>query len=137
MCVAHVRNSERTSTFADYPLQPLPAGKPWGKKTAYDTDYYNDSPTTGKWQLLKGSQISLTDFSPLPGVVRRYHFTVARAKLAPDGYLRSVLVINGQYPGVRLNAQIPSNLSNLRVWLTPFLANHSVQLGGHDRGHCP
>jgi len=46
------------------------------------------------------------------GVVRHYNFTVSREVLAPDGYQKGVILINGQFPGV-------SNLFQLHLkhWL--------------------
>jgi hypothetical protein len=34
------------------------------------------------------------------GVVRCYNFTISRGNLAPDGYQKSMILINGQFPGV-------------------------------------
>jgi len=63
---------------------PLPQGFPWGTKTANNTDPYTDPPNTG--------------------VIRKYDFTISRSRLAPDGYLRDVLVINNQFPGPLIEA---------------------------------
>ncbi|KAK4139513.1 laccase-2 [Dichotomopilus funicola] len=40
----------------------------------------------------------------LSSVIRRYNFTIARRKIAPDGYLKNSLVINGQFPGPLIEA---------------------------------
>lgn len=62
-------------------FQPIVDGFPWGSfKTASTADPYTDAPNTG--------------------VVRSYDFTFARGIVAPDGYEKSTLLINGQYPGV-------------------------------------
>ena len=61
-------------------VKPLPNGYPWGTATASGTNPYEQSPDTG--------------------VIRYYDFTVQRGKIAPDGYLKNVLLVNGQYPGV-------------------------------------
>jgi len=37
-------------------------------------------------------------------VIRPYTFTVSRGKAAPDGYLKNVLLINGQFPGPMIEA---------------------------------
>ena len=58
---------------------PLPDGFPWGKDTTRNTNPYHDSPNTGK--------------------TRKYDFTMKRTTLAPDGFERELIVINGQYPG--------------------------------------
>lgn len=56
-------------------------GFPWGSsKTAYSADGYYDAPNTG--------------------VIRSYDFTIARGVVAPDGYEKESMLINGQYPGV-------------------------------------
>ncbi len=59
---------------------PLPNGFPWGSKTADNANPYSESPNTG--------------------VIRRYDFHVARGLIAPDGYEKHGLLVNGQYPGV-------------------------------------
>lgn len=66
------------------PSTPLPQGFPWGSKTAANTDPYNDPPNTV--------------------VIRAYDFTIARGKKSPDGYLKDVLLVNGQFPGPLIEA---------------------------------
>ncbi|KAL9098110.1 MAG: hypothetical protein Q9163_006167, partial [Psora crenata] len=63
---------------------PIIAGYPWGTKTAATTNPYEQSPTTG--------------------VIRSYDFTISRGFLAPDGVNKSVLLINGAFPGPTLEA---------------------------------
>ena len=58
---------------------PLPYGYPWGKDNVWNTNPYSSSPSTG--------------------VVRKYNFTISRGVLAPDGYQRSLIMINGAFPG--------------------------------------
>ena len=58
---------------------PLPDGYPWGKDTVSNTNPYHNSPNTG--------------------MTRKYDFTLKRATLAPDGFERELIVVNGQYPG--------------------------------------
>lgn len=36
------------------------------------------------------------------GVTRYYDFTIARSFKAPDGFNKTVLLVNGQFPGVML-----------------------------------
>lgn len=55
-------------------------GYPWGTKSTTNSDPYKQAPDTG--------------------VVRSYDFTIARGVMAPDGYSKSLLLVNGQYPGV-------------------------------------
>ncbi|KAI9673316.1 MAG: hypothetical protein M1829_004082 [Trizodia sp. TS-e1964] len=63
---------------------PMPDGTPWGLRTASGSNPYKDCPDTG--------------------TTRKYEFTVKRDKLSPDGYLKDVIVINGQYPGPLIEA---------------------------------
>ncbi|KAK5991165.1 oxidoreductase ptaK [Cladobotryum mycophilum] len=62
---------------------PLPNGFPWSNLNS-KTNYYETHPNTG--------------------VIRQYDFTVSRGKLAPDGYERDVLLVNGAYPGPPIEA---------------------------------
>lgn len=57
---------------------------PWGSRTAGNTNPYSNPPNTG--------------------VVRSYDFVIERATLAPDGVERSVILINGQFPGPTIEA---------------------------------
>lgn len=66
------------------PVTPLVAGLPWGTKTANNTNPYNSPPNTG--------------------VIRPYNFEISRGKIAPDGYEREGLLINGQFPGPLIEA---------------------------------
>ncbi|KAJ4421071.1 hypothetical protein N0V82_003975 [Gnomoniopsis sp. IMI 355080] len=77
-----------TLTAVTLPLfltnNPLPNGYPWGTKTASNTNYYTSSPSTG--------------------IVRSYDFTISRSTIAPDGYQRPVLLVNGAFPGPTIEA---------------------------------
>ncbi|KUJ13615.1 uncharacterized protein LY89DRAFT_709299 [Mollisia scopiformis] len=73
--------------FTSDPVTPLPQGFPWGTRTANNT---NPRKTL--------------DDPPPTGVIRRYDFTIQRSKIAPDGYLKKVLLINGQFPGPQIEA---------------------------------
>ena len=42
--------------------------------------------------------------SPTTGVIRHYHFVIARGNLAPDGVNKSCMLINGQFPGPMIEA---------------------------------
>lgn len=59
-------------------------GIPWGNMTAGGTNVYEQTPDTG--------------------VTRHYTFNVGRATLAPDGYEKEMMVINGQFPGPLIEA---------------------------------
>lgn len=50
--------------------------------------------------------------APDTGVVRSYDFTVARGTVAPDGFEKTTLLINGQFPGVRLRYQSVCGLTD-------------------------
>lgn len=63
---------------------PLPNGYPWGTKTSTNTSPYTQSPTTG--------------------IIRTYDFTVSRGMIAPDGYQKPVLLVNGAFPGPTIEA---------------------------------
>ncbi|KAH8589373.1 multicopper oxidase-domain-containing protein [Bisporella sp. PMI_857] len=62
---------------------PLPYGYPWGKRTSIGTNP-NDIPNTG--------------------VIRKYDFTIKRSVVAPDGYEKPAILINGQFPGPQIEA---------------------------------
>ena len=62
----------------------MPDGSPWGSKTARNTDTYEDPPDTG--------------------VTQPYHFVIERAYKAPDGVNKSVILVNGQFPGPTITA---------------------------------
>ena len=71
-------------TLPDYLSDnPLPNGFPWSKNNV-TTNYYETTPNTG--------------------VIRSYDFTVSRKTIAPDGYERSALLINGAFPGPLIEA---------------------------------
>ncbi|KAG5934463.1 hypothetical protein E4U53_000689 [Claviceps sorghi] len=62
---------------------PLPNNSPWGLLNS-STDYYDHHPNTG--------------------VIRTYDFTVSRGVIAPDGYQREVILVNGAFPGPLIEA---------------------------------
>ena len=63
---------------------PLPHGKPWGTRTAKNTNYYSNTPNTG--------------------VTRNYDFTIAEQTFAPDGVNRTGYLVNGAFPGPTIEA---------------------------------
>ncbi|KAK3330655.1 multicopper like protein [Apodospora peruviana] len=63
---------------------PLPNGTPWGTLTDWGTNPYTEWPRTG--------------------VIRTYDFTISRGVIAPDGYHRDVLLVNGAFPGPMIEA---------------------------------
>lgn len=62
---------------------PTPNGFPWSLADI-NTNYYDHFPNTG--------------------VIRNYDFTVSRGVIAPDGYDRQVLLVNGAFPGPLIEA---------------------------------
>nr|POF06252.1 oxidoreductase ops5 [Quercus suber] len=63
---------------------PMPGGRPWGSRTAKNTNYYQNPPETG--------------------VTRHYEFTISRQKIAPDGVEVDGIVVNNAYPGPTIEA---------------------------------
>ncbi|MCJ1286660.1 hypothetical protein MMC26_006006 [Xylographa opegraphella] len=63
---------------------PLPEGYPWGNKTAKYSNPYKEAPDTG--------------------ITRYYQFTLSRGQLAPDGYLKNMILVNSQFPGPLIEA---------------------------------
>ena len=80
-----LQNSPSRGSFVSSPSLPayLPsssAGVPWGNRTVTNTDPSSNS--------------SIPD----TGVTRSYHLTVARDTIAADGFNKSAILVNGQYP---------------------------------------
>jgi FtsP/CotA-like multicopper oxidase with cupredoxin domain len=65
-------------------LQPLPNGYPWGKYTATNVNPESTVPDTG--------------------VTRKYTFSISRQTYSPDGYSKSGILVNGQFPGPLIEA---------------------------------
>lgn len=63
---------------------PLPNGYPWGSLDAAHASPYTQMPNTG--------------------VYRNYDFTLSRGSIAPDGYQKDVILVNGAYPGPAIEA---------------------------------
>ncbi|KAI1190719.1 multicopper oxidase [Nemania serpens] len=57
---------------------------PWGNKQSGACNPYTEAPVTE--------------------VVRRYDFNISRGVIAPDGYEKSVILVNGQFPGPLIEA---------------------------------
>ncbi|RWA09245.1 hypothetical protein EKO27_g5871 [Xylaria grammica] len=56
------------------------------------------------WDSLLYHGDTVNQDPPETGVTRKYDFVVTRAQLAPDGYLRDMIVVNGQFPGPLIEA---------------------------------
>ncbi|KAI1738146.1 multicopper oxidase-domain-containing protein [Xylaria scruposa] len=52
---------------------------PWGHRTSHDSNPYTEAPVTQ--------------------CTRRYDFNISRGVIAPDGYEKRVILVNGQFPG--------------------------------------
>lgn len=72
------------------PNQKRQTSSPWGSRTALNTNP-QDAPNTG--------------------VVRYYNFTIARSTLSPDGVPRSLILVNGQFPGPTIEANWGDTIS--------------------------
>ncbi|KAL2401892.1 oxidoreductase ptaK [Exophiala dermatitidis] len=73
------------SSSGDHNHGGSPSGSPpWGNRTASNTNPYKGAPSTG--------------------VVRSYDFVISRGTIAPDGVERSVLLVNGAFPGPTIEA---------------------------------
>ncbi|KAI0154133.1 multicopper oxidase [Xylariaceae sp. FL1272] len=71
------------------PLWIISSGKsgmqiPWGSKTARSSNPYTTAPMTG--------------------ISRHYDFNISRGLIAPDGYEKSAILVNGQFPGPLIQA---------------------------------
>jgi FtsP/CotA-like multicopper oxidase with cupredoxin domain len=63
---------------------PMPSGKPWGKRNSTNTNQYKETPNTG--------------------VTRHYDFTISKTRCAPDGVEVDCILANDQYPGPTIEA---------------------------------
>ncbi|KAF4632286.1 hypothetical protein G7Y89_g5849 [Cudoniella acicularis] len=72
-------------------VKPSSDDCPWGENTVENFDPRDDAPSTG--------------------VVRRYHFTIARGKASPDGYEKDVILVNNQFPGPLIEANWGDTIS--------------------------
>jgi FtsP/CotA-like multicopper oxidase with cupredoxin domain len=77
---------------------------PFGNKTTTNTNPYTGAPDTG--------------------VTRNYEFTLSRGQLAPDGYLRDVILVNGGFPGPLIEAN----------WGDKISVNVFNNISGEDEG---
>jgi hypothetical protein len=88
LTIAHSKSVWGTLKAPTFPLfltnNPLPSGFPWGGDTASGTNPYTQYPNTG--------------------VIRTYDFTISRGVIAPDGYQKNVLLVNGAFPGPQIEA---------------------------------
>ncbi|KAK3116893.1 hypothetical protein LTR53_002263 [Teratosphaeriaceae sp. CCFEE 6253] len=72
----------------------------------YFPQWLGDSPTVpwGANRTVKNSDATIANDVPITNVTRYYNFTVSRGEISPDGVLRDVIMVNGQYPGPALEA---------------------------------
>jgi hypothetical protein len=68
-------------------------------------------------------------------VIRTYDFTVKRGKKAPDGYLKDVLIINGQFPGplIQANWWVSTFAFTLSETDTTTYRGDTIQVTVHNR----
>ncbi|KAI0869006.1 multicopper oxidase [Hypoxylon argillaceum] len=59
---------------------------------------------TVPWGNLKSGSCNPYTEAPETQVVRRYDFNISRGMIAPDGYEKSVILVNGQFPGPLIEA---------------------------------
>ena len=63
-----------------------------------------------QFRLSPGNYVEPNDFILIPSalticsVIRRYEFTISRKTIAPDGYQKKSILINGQFPGPLIEA---------------------------------
>ena len=74
---------------------------PWGSATVSNTDQYTFTPNTGALLYKRSYSNRLYHIT---GVIRSYDFTISRGVISPDGINRSVILINGQFPGPTITA---------------------------------
>ncbi|KAI2632784.1 multicopper oxidase [Xylaria nigripes] len=72
-----------SSDFKDFMI-------PWGDRTSDGSDPYTTAPLTQ--------------------VTRKYDFTISRGVIAPDGFEKSVILVNGQFPGPLIEANWGDNI---------------------------
>ncbi|CCC14584.1 unnamed protein product [Sordaria macrospora k-hell] len=70
---------------------------------------------TCPWGDLTADRASPHDM-PDTGITRSYEFTISRANMSPDGVTRSMIVVNGQFPGPAIEA-------NWGDWIEVTLVN--------------
>ncbi|KAI5924493.1 multicopper oxidase-domain-containing protein [Camillea tinctor] len=58
------------------------------------------------WSNHTGSILDPLHGGPLHPATRRYDFNISRGMIAPDGYEKSVILVNGQYPGPLIEANL-------------------------------
>lgn len=62
--------------------------------------------------------------APSTGVIRYYDFTITRGTIAPDGYEKQVILVNGQFPGPAIEAN----------WGDTFMIKVHNQITGPEEG---
>ncbi|TVY44616.1 oxidoreductase [Lachnellula subtilissima] len=77
-----IANSTYLPPFIDDGYLPVHVEYPWGNATEQRT--WADAPDTG--------------------IIRAYNFTITRGVIAPDGFSKSVLLVNNEFPGPLLEA---------------------------------
>lgn len=69
-----------------------------------DGSKYQSAPWGDKTPRLFDATIN--DHIPITNVTRKYEFTISRGTISPDGVRRDVILVNGQYPGPAIEANV-------------------------------
>ncbi|KAH8433918.1 uncharacterized protein LDX57_011554 [Aspergillus melleus] len=108
--MAAISGSPHTSSEPRYPYGRLPT-QPlslWRQ----DNGGKDKQPGSAK---LPWSAVFPSGDPPDTGVTRYYNFTISRGDTAPDGYAKSGLLINGQFPGPMIEANW-GDMIEVTVW---------------------
>jgi len=91
------------------PARPLTPRVPWAKDGLWDSHQRRDYPTSGGcnhgpssrgcWHGDFSIDTDMDEHWPDTGKVVKYHLEIQNTTLAPDGFSRDVMIINGQFPG--------------------------------------
>ncbi|KAI1324925.1 multicopper oxidase [Xylariaceae sp. FL0255] len=77
---------------------------PWGTLSAPTLPPWIGSTGTIPWGGRTPSNSDPYTHAPFTGVTRYYNFNISRGVIAPDGYEKSVILVNGQFPGPLIEA---------------------------------
>ncbi|TKA74778.1 hypothetical protein B0A55_03867, partial [Friedmanniomyces simplex] len=85
----------------------------------YFPQWLGESPTVpwGANRTVNTSDATVANDIPITNVTRYYNFTVSRSQISPDGVLRDVILVNGQYPGPAIEA-------NWGDWIEVLVTNN-------------
>ena len=75
----------------------------------------SSSPAENPWEKINAPSSSSNQKAPNTGETRHYQFVVSRAVLAPDGYQKNLILINGQYPGPLIQANWGDYIEGMQI----------------------